>query len=203
MKRQIGILTAALCTGLCVTVLSTEGQPVVRAKEQNTEQREASQMRKPASDGNVVYWDSGEKAGIYASDFLFLYGKLSAVSGEIFDPAAYSPEPVEPAVKEEEQPEMAVKEEEQPEMAEKGEEEQPETTAKEEEPAEVEPTEAVELPESVDEETAEPEFEESSAPEISRLSESSVSGNDCTGDGEPNGTDETGKTNEDEEGEDL
>lgn len=90
MKRQMGILTAVLCAGLWMAALSPEGQMFAEAKEQNTEEKENLQVRELASRGNLVYRDGGEKAGIYAADFSLLFGKLSAVSGEVFDPAAYT-----------------------------------------------------------------------------------------------------------------
>lgn len=90
MKRQMGILTAVLCAGLWMAALSPEGQMFAEAKEQNAEEKENLQVRELASRGNLVYRDGGEKAGIYAADFSLLLGKLSAVSGEVFDPAAYT-----------------------------------------------------------------------------------------------------------------
>ena len=90
MKRQMGILTAVLCAGLWMAALSPEGRMFAEAKEQNAEEKENLQVRELASRGNLVYRDGGEKAGIYAADFSLLFGKLSAVSGEVFDPAAYT-----------------------------------------------------------------------------------------------------------------
>lgn len=90
MKRRIGILAAALCAGLWMTVLAPEGNSVVQAKEESTGNAGPLQVREPASQGNLVYRDGGKEAVIYAADFSFLYGKLSDVSGRVFDPAEYT-----------------------------------------------------------------------------------------------------------------
>ncbi len=90
MRKRIWICAAVLCTGLCAAWLSKGGQPVVQAKEQGAEKRKALQSQELASVGNLIYRDGGEKAGICAADFSFLYGKLTAVSGMVFDPAEYT-----------------------------------------------------------------------------------------------------------------
>lgn len=90
MKKQIGIGTAFCCASLCIAALSLTGRPVVQAKEQSAEEKGILQEQALVSRGNLIYRDSAEEAGIYAADFSLLYGKLSAVSGEVFDPAEYT-----------------------------------------------------------------------------------------------------------------
>lgn len=90
MKRQIRIAAAVLCIGLWVAAMVPEGQPVVQAKGESQGEKEIFQMPELASRGNLVYRDGGKEAAIYAADFSLLYGKLSAVSGEVFDPAEYT-----------------------------------------------------------------------------------------------------------------
>lgn len=90
MKKQIGIGTAFCCASLCIAALSLTGRPVVQAKEQSAEEKGILQEQTLVSRGNLIYRDSAEEAGIYAADFSLLYGKLSAVSGEVFDPAEYT-----------------------------------------------------------------------------------------------------------------
>lgn len=90
MKRQIGILTVALCAGLWMVMLGPEGRPIVQAKEGSAENAGVLQMWEPATRGNLVYRDGGKEAVIYAADFALLYGELSDVSGKVFDPAEYT-----------------------------------------------------------------------------------------------------------------
>lgn len=90
MKKQIGIGAAFCCASLCIAALSLTGRPVVQAKEQSAEEKGILQEQELVSRGNLIYRDSAEEAGIYAADFSLLYGKLFAVSGEVFDPAKYT-----------------------------------------------------------------------------------------------------------------
>lgn len=90
MKKQIGIGAAVFGAGLCMAALSQAGRPMVQAKEQSAEEKGILWAQELSSRGNLIYRDSAEEAGIYAADFSFLYGKLSAVSGEVFDPAEYT-----------------------------------------------------------------------------------------------------------------
>lgn len=89
MRKQSWIWTAVLCAGLCMTALFPERPPVVQAKEQSAK-KDFLGTQELVSRGNLVYRDGGERAGIYAADFALLYGKLSAVSGKVFDPAEYT-----------------------------------------------------------------------------------------------------------------
>lgn len=90
MKKQIEIGTGVFCASLCIAVLSLAGRSVVQAKEQSAEKKATLQERELVSRGNLIYRESAEEAGFYAADFSLLYGKLSAVSGEVFDPAEYT-----------------------------------------------------------------------------------------------------------------
>ncbi len=87
--KRIWILTVLFCLGLCVAVLQPKGWATVQAKEQPEER---TGMRALASQGNLLYQDSGEEVGIFAADFSLLQEKLSSVPEEVFDPAAYGNE---------------------------------------------------------------------------------------------------------------
>ncbi len=87
--KKVWILEALLGLGLCMALLQPKGWTTVQAKEQ-AEQRTG--MRTLASQGNLLYQDSGEGAGIFAADFSLLREKLASVPEEVFDPAAYGNE---------------------------------------------------------------------------------------------------------------
>ena len=90
MRKKRRTWRGALWAGLCMALLVLEGRPVVQAKEQGAGQKGILQMREPASRGNLIYRGGGKEAGIYESDFSLLWDRLSAVSGEVFDPAEYT-----------------------------------------------------------------------------------------------------------------
>lgn len=73
-----------------MAVLFSKGQSIVQAKEQETERKAALRIRELASRGNLVYREGGEEAAIYAADLTILEGKLSTVSGTVYDPAEYT-----------------------------------------------------------------------------------------------------------------
>lgn len=182
MRKQSWIWTVALCAGLCMAVLPSEVWLVVQAKEEGAGERESLRIQESSSRGNLVYWDGLERAGIYAADFAFLYGKLSAVSGVVFDPAEYTY-----AYEEESEASYAL------------------TFDVIEEFPEPEPPEAVKE-ESSELELSDLELEEVLALEAEEIFEISVSGNDCAGEETEEETEEeTGQETEEitEEGDNL
>ncbi len=79
-----------LCLELCMAALQPTDPATVQAKEQPIERTgEWTGRRELASQGNLLYQDSGERVGIFAADFFLLEEKLSSVPEAVFDPAAY------------------------------------------------------------------------------------------------------------------
>ncbi|MDE7197598.1 MAG: hypothetical protein K2O15_01815 [Lachnospiraceae bacterium] len=87
MEKKVWSLTVAMSFGLCMAVMHSQKQPVVRAEELSAKQPE---VREIVSRGNMAYQDGEKGAGFYEEDFYLLWEKLSTISGEVFDPACYA-----------------------------------------------------------------------------------------------------------------
>lgn len=87
MEKKVRSLAVVMFFGLCMAVMHSHKQPVVRAEELSAKQPE---VREIVSRGNMAYQDGGKGAGLYEADFYLLWEKLSTISGEVFDPACYA-----------------------------------------------------------------------------------------------------------------